>query len=104
MQNMIIFIIFWKKNYDLEVEGKVRAQNIHIHTISQLGFNDKVSRGTQPLMSSVIYSKNDLSYGSFHMNPFQLYEMNAVKKSVSKTCSREKHGSLTKCIAIDTAQ
>lgn len=52
--------ILEKKNYDLEVEGKVGAQNIHIHTISQLGFNDKVSRGTQPLMSSVIYSKNDL--------------------------------------------
>lgn len=65
MQNIIMLIpprygvVFWI-NYDLEAEGKVRAQNIPIHIISQLGFNDKVSRSTLPLMRSVIYSENDI--------------------------------------------
>lgn len=53
-------VLYSEKNYDLEAKGKVRAQNIHIHTNSRLGFSDKVSRSTRPLMSSVIYSENDI--------------------------------------------
>lgn len=49
-----------KKKAGKKAEGKVRAENIHIHTISWLGFRDKVSRTTQQLISSVIYSENDI--------------------------------------------